>query len=190
MENRLIRLSHKPAFDKRIFFEKLPIISDWRKVISNCCDIVFGNSCFEELRFQTAWSDVSRGWTTMYLKDHIQVLREHIHPIDKTRYLIFIPVYRKLRSDGTVLQCSPMQTKHFQGIHKSVKREFLCIEDNINWIYSEYWNLFSLSLVTYVQLFSHKKTTTLTSFTFVAYTLHTVILDKSTEKREWIINNG
>ena len=49
---------------------------------------------------------------------------------------------------------------------------------------------FSKYFVPFIQVFTDKTATSLSSSAFVAYPLHIVVLNTSAERREWLINNG
>lgn len=80
-----------------------------------------------------------------------------------------------------------MQRAHFYNIYRSVhQRLFSCKDDKVFW---EYCNP-SLrdSFVGYLQLFSGKTSTTLTSSAFFAYPIHVALLNTSPIRRDLLIN--
>lgn len=125
----------------------------------------------------------------MYMRDPVQVIKQHISALEHFNSMEFRPVTKPVRSDGTTYQSSPLETSHFHDVYKSVRHRVFSSSDSTV-IWNENNPSRARSFVGFLQLFSDKTATTLTTSAFVAYPLHEVLLNTTAEKREWLINNG
>lgn len=114
---------YNPDFNISIFSKKLQNSSDCRKVISKCSNRVFRNSGIDQIEVQKTWSYNSKERTKMHLGDPVEVLRKPIYALDKTADLIFIPMYKKIRTEITAFQCSPTQTTYIWDIYIIVQQK-------------------------------------------------------------------
>ena len=189
MTNQLLRFFHSTDFQLNIFRDKIKSVSDCRKLVARNCGKMFRNSGFKETPVDTTWSDGTSGRTTMYMRDPLDLLKEQISVLEDRDGFTFRPVPKPRRADGTTYQSTPMETDHFHDVYNSVRRRVFSTAD-AKVIWNEDSPSTPRSFVGYLQLFSDKTATTLTSSAFVAYPLHAVLLNTTPEEREWLINNG
>ena len=187
--NQFLSFLRRPDFDLEKFRSAFSTLSDCRKHLAAHCNSMFTNSGFHETPLNTTWSDGSSGRTVMYTRDPRTVLCDRFSALQENEDFIFRPLLKSSRPDGTPFQTSPMQTALFHNIYKSIRQRVFNCNDNLL-----FWNDKNPSspdsFVGFLQLFSEKTTTTLTSSAFVAYPIHVVFLNTTPAKRDWLINNG
>lgn len=158
-------------------------------MVANNCEKMFHSSGFQQTSVDTTYPDGSVGQTTMYMRDPIDVLKQQISALEDRDAFTFRPVPKSRRSDGSTYQSTPMETSHFHDVYSSVRRRVFSTTD-ISVVWNDNIPSTPRSFVGFLQFFSDKTATTLTSSAFVAYPLHAVFLNTSPEHREWLINNG
>ena len=189
MANQLIRLFHNTHFNLSLFREKIRTVSECRRLATEKCRHMFRNSGFQETHIDTTWSDGTKGRTALYLRDSVDVLREQFIALDRSDSFAFRPTQKGKRSDGSLIQTELMQSEFFHTVYNSIRqRVFSSRNEKVVWKDTD--RALPRSFVGFLQVFSDKTASTLSSSAFVAYPIHVVFLNTSPSKREWLINNG
>ena len=150
---------------------------------------MFQSSGFNPTDISVSCPDGSKGTAELFTKDPFHVLQEQISVLQQSNDFLPRPIPQSNRSNNEQCQNQPMQTSYFHDIDASIARKVSSSHHQ-----SSIWNDNDPSLprstVGFLQVFSDKTASTLSSSSFVAYLIHIVLLNKSPRKRDWIIDNG
>ena len=187
--SRLLLLLQDKDFNTALLESQLRSFADCRKRCEQISKAALLRGGFQEQQISSTTSDGSTVQTTMYLANPVDVLQRQIQELDKKGDFIFRPTEKIKSTSGELRQNQPMHTDYFHDMYKAVRQRVMSSSDR-TLVWNDNDASFPESFVGFLQLFSDKTASSLTSSAFVAYPLHAVLLNCAPQQKEWLINNG
>ena len=186
--NKLLHLFQANNFDFNNFRSKVRNIADCHKIVTKYTTSFFLNNGLRETPITTHLPSSQHVSSTLYLSNPVSVIERQLralHHFDDIQYRPPFP----LCTEPDQATNGPLHTPHFQSLYNNMRSHIISQSPD-----DCFWNDYAVSapksMVCFLQLFTDKTATSLSSVAYTAYPIHIVVLNTNPERREWLINNG
>ena len=125
--------------------------------------------------------------STLFLGNTISAINRQLHALQHFNSLDIRPTTQP--SNQAPVSTSPLHTPFFRSLY-SKKRAHVISNCPPTTFWNDYAHDLPRSFVSFLQVFTDKTASSLSSTAFTAYPIHVVVLNTTPERREWLINNG
>ena len=187
--NALLKLLHSDNLDLALFKSSLRSVKDCEQIAFKTSQQFIQSNGFTSQSIITKCQSGDSVTSTLHISNPLQLIQKQLSVLDHLGALHFRPQSSSSSHRGPFQPISPMSTSFFSTLfHKKRSHVMRCSPPDVIWNDDD--PTFPKSFVPFIQVFTDKTATSLSSSAFVAYPIHLVVLNTSAERREWLINNG
>ena len=187
LTTELIKLIHHPAFNLDLFRDTIKSVKDCKDVVTEHSKSTLVSSGFRPVPLITSISDNNNVSSTIFIRDPLSVINNQLRILDSMSELVYTPAH--LTETPRRYPFCPLHSPYFHNLFDQFKRHIYSADSHDS-MWNDSDDSSPKSFVTFLQIFTDKTASSLSSSAYTSYPIHCTVLNVTPERREWLINNG
>ena len=189
LTNTLIKLFHHEDFSFDEFLTHVKNVSDCKKVTVQSCHQFLDKNGFVPTSITTNLPDSSSVTSVLHITDPVKVIEKQLKVLFDVNALQLRPTSTSQSDHPPQLAKCPVNRHYFTNLYHLMRSHIISSGDSTT-IWNDHDGTLPRSFVPFIQLFTDKTASSLSTSAYTAYPIHAVVMNTSPERREWLINNG